>query len=49
MLPRLAQRSRLRARSLSGSMFTVLALIFVVVAGIFATLVVVVRSLDSVS
>jgi two-component system, sensor histidine kinase and response regulator len=48
MLPRLAQRSRLRARSLSGPTFTVLGLILVVVAGMFATLIVAVRSLDSV-
>jgi signal transduction histidine kinase/CheY-like chemotaxis protein/HPt (histidine-containing phosphotransfer) domain-containing protein len=49
MLPRLAQRSRLRARSLSGPTFAVLGLILVAVAGIFATLLVVVHSLDSVS
>src|ERR1044072_7418328 len=50
MLPRFA-RSVLptRARSLSGPTFAVLALILLVVAGMFAALVVSIRSLDSIS
>jgi two-component system, sensor histidine kinase and response regulator len=47
MLPRLA--SRVRARSLSGLTFAVLAVILAVVAGMFATVLIAVHSLDSVS
>src|SRR4051794_11037657 len=49
MLPRPSHRSRLRARSLSGPSFAVLGLVLVGVAGLFATLLIVVHSLDSVS
>jgi signal transduction histidine kinase/CheY-like chemotaxis protein len=49
MLRPFATPARLRARSLSGPTFALLGLILVVVAGMLATLVVTVRSLDSVS